>query len=88
MAFFYEKEAAIFRARSSIRGAPVEDIWHPGEGRWIPYEGSDRIKPVVFGNRISEAELPAEAQTGPSVARRPRPCPSVPTEAAIEPSCS
>ena len=58
---FYEKEGALFRVRSTYPTAPVDDVWDARNGRWVRFEG-DCLKPIVFGNPVSEEELPAAAR--------------------------
>jgi len=61
---FYEKEGALFRVRSTYPTAPVDDVWDARNARWVRYEG-DCLKPIVFGNPVSEAELPPAAREKP-----------------------
>ncbi len=55
---YIEREGAVFRRPAGA--GPLTEIWHAEQARWVPYTG-DGTKLALYGNPVTEAELPAGA---------------------------
>lgn len=49
---YFDLDGAKFRRRAGVSYRSVDDVLV--DGKWEPYEGSDPLKPAVFGNEIED----------------------------------
>ena len=59
---YFDLDGACFRRRNNGFTESVDDVLRGGE--WVPYTGSDRLKPAPFGDEIPDplAQKTPEAQ--------------------------
>ena len=50
---FFDKEGAIFRRPKGNIGG-VTHVFGEKTKEWLPYQGADKMKPVVYGDRCDD----------------------------------
>jgi len=53
---YFDLDGARFRRRNNGFTESVDDVLRGGE--WVPYQGSDPLKPALWGDEISDPLAP------------------------------